>query len=185
MIAELAYGISTISHDERAQPIADGLEACRSRFGGRIFAFTEEAALNYGDLMGEAAPAGPPMSAPDGMIAAIARVHSAPLATRNVADFRETGVVLVNLWVGCPRDVSRPDPRPSLCARASGVPVRSAALRVLEAARQEIGGASVDGTRAQTWPRGGAWRHHCSLERLLACCESPPTEPSNVPTQRV
>ncbi len=50
--------------------------------------------------MGEAARAGRPMSAPDGRIAAIARVHSAPLATRNVADFRETGVVLVDPWRG-------------------------------------------------------------------------------------
>jgi len=50
--------------------------------------------------MGEAARAGRPMGAPDGMIAAIARVHSAPLATRNVADFRETGVVLVDPWRG-------------------------------------------------------------------------------------
>lgn len=47
-----------------------------------------------------AARAGRQMSAPDGRIAAIARVHSAPWATRNVADFRETGVVLVDPWRG-------------------------------------------------------------------------------------
>lgn len=100
VIAELAYGINTIRPDERAQRLADGLEAWRSRFAGRVFALTEEAALTYGELMGEAMRAGRPMSAPDGMIAAIARVHSAPLATRNVADFRETGVVLVDPWRG-------------------------------------------------------------------------------------
>lgn len=50
--------------------------------------------------MGEAARAGRLMSAPDGRIAAIARVHSSPLATREVADFRETGVVLVDPWRG-------------------------------------------------------------------------------------
>ena len=49
-----------------------------------------------GELMGEAARASRPMSAPDGMIVATARVHSAPLATRSVAGFRETGVVLVD-----------------------------------------------------------------------------------------
>jgi len=100
VIAELAFGISKIRPDERAQRLADGLDAWRSRFAGRIFAFTEEAALSYGELMGEAARVGRPMSAPDGMIAAIARVHSAPLATRNVADFRETGLVLVDPWRG-------------------------------------------------------------------------------------
>lgn len=98
VIAELAFGIAKIRPDERAQRLSDGLDAWRSRFAGRIFAFTEEAALSYGELMGEAARSGRPMSAPDGMIAAIARTHSAPLATRNVADFRETGVVLVDPW---------------------------------------------------------------------------------------
>ena len=100
VIAELAFGISKIRPDERAQRLADGLEAWRSRFAGRVFAFTEEASLTYGELMGEAARGGRPRSAPDGMIAAIARVHSAPLATRNVADFRETGVALVDPWRG-------------------------------------------------------------------------------------
>ena len=100
VIAELAFCTSKIRPDERAQRLADGLEAWRSRFAGRIFAFTEEAALSYGELMGEAARSGRPMSAPNGMIAAIARVHSAPLATRNVADFRATGVLLVDPWRG-------------------------------------------------------------------------------------
>ncbi len=100
VIAELAFVINKIRPDERAQRLANGLEAWRSRFAGRVFAFTEEAALTYGELMGEAIRAGRPMSAPDGMIAAIARVHSAPLATRNVANFRETGVVLVDPWRG-------------------------------------------------------------------------------------
>lgn len=72
----------------------------RSRFGGRIFAFADEAASSYGELMGEAARAGRPMSAPGGMIAAVARIHSAPLATRNVADLREKGVALVDPWRG-------------------------------------------------------------------------------------
>ncbi|WP_298856301.1 hypothetical protein [uncultured Aquimonas sp.] len=55
MIAELAFGIRTIRPDERAQRLADGLEAWRSRFAGRLFALTEEAALSYGERMGEAA----------------------------------------------------------------------------------------------------------------------------------
>ena len=96
----IACGISKIRPDEHAQRLADGLEAWRSCFAGRIFAFTEEAALSYGELMGDAARAGRPMSAPDGRIAAIARIHSAPLATLNVADFRETGVELVDPWRG-------------------------------------------------------------------------------------
>jgi predicted nucleic acid-binding protein len=84
VIAELAFGISKIRPDERAQRLADGLEAWRRRLTGCIFAFTEEPALSYGELMGEAARAGRPMSACHGRIAGIARIHSTPLATRNV-----------------------------------------------------------------------------------------------------
>jgi predicted nucleic acid-binding protein len=38
------------------------------------------------------------MSAPDGMIAAIARVNGGRLATRNLDDFRTTGLALVSPW---------------------------------------------------------------------------------------
>ncbi len=38
------------------------------------------------------------MPAPDGMIAAIAQVNGGRLATRNIADFRSTGLDLVSLW---------------------------------------------------------------------------------------
>jgi len=35
---------------------------------------------------------------PDGLIAATARVHNLTLVTRNVADFADTGVDVVNPW---------------------------------------------------------------------------------------
>jgi predicted nucleic acid-binding protein len=59
---------------------------------------TEEAALAYGDIMGAASRQGLGMSAPDGMIAAIARVNGGRLATRNPVDFRTTGLELISPW---------------------------------------------------------------------------------------
>ena len=38
------------------------------------------------------------MSAPDGLIAAIARVNGGRLATRNLSDFRMAGLELVSPW---------------------------------------------------------------------------------------
>jgi predicted nucleic acid-binding protein len=64
----------------------------------RIFAFTEESALVYGEIMGNAARQGRTMSAPDGMIAAIAKIHGGRLATRNTGDFLTTGLALTNPW---------------------------------------------------------------------------------------
>jgi predicted nucleic acid-binding protein len=98
VIAEIAYGIARIGPDERAARLEHGLAEWRRRFAARVFPFTEEAALAYGAIMGEAVRLGRPMSAPDGMIAAIARVNGGRLATRNLDDFRGTGVEMVSPW---------------------------------------------------------------------------------------
>jgi predicted nucleic acid-binding protein len=97
-IAEISYGIQKIRPDERADRLEQGLFDWRRRFADRIFAFTEEAALVYGEIMGNAARQGRTMSAPDGMIAAIAKIHGGRLATRNTGDFLTAGLALTNPW---------------------------------------------------------------------------------------
>ena len=97
-IAEVAYGIRKIRPDERAHRLEQGLTEWRQRFAGRIFAFTEAAAIAYGDIMGLATRHGRGMSAPVGMIAAIAHVHGGRLATRNLKDFETTRLDLVSPW---------------------------------------------------------------------------------------
>jgi len=97
-IAEIAYGIQKIKPDQRADRLERGLDDWRRRFADRIFGLTEEAALVYGELMGSAARQGRGMSAPDGMIAAIARVNGGRLATRNLTDFETTGLDLTSPW---------------------------------------------------------------------------------------
>ncbi|MEA2800161.1 MAG: hypothetical protein QOE49_256 [Rhodospirillaceae bacterium] len=97
-IAEVAFGIQKILPDQRAIRLEQGLSDWRHRFADRIFGLTEEAALAYGDIMGAASRQGVGMSAPDGMIAAIARVNGGRLATRNLADFQTTGLELISPW---------------------------------------------------------------------------------------
>ncbi|KNY15632.1 MULTISPECIES: type II toxin-antitoxin system VapC family toxin [unclassified Shinella] len=97
-IAEIAFGIQKIRPDERAVRLEQGLAEWRRRFAGRIFGLTEAAALAYGEIMGQAVREGRPMSAPDGMIAAIARVNGGRLATRNTRDFTGTGIEVVDPW---------------------------------------------------------------------------------------
>ena len=97
-IAEVAFGIQKIRPDERADRLEAGLTDWRRRFSSRIFGLTEEAALAYGEIMGTASRQGRGMSAPDGMIAAIARVNGGKLATRNLTDFATTGLDLISPW---------------------------------------------------------------------------------------
>ena len=97
-IAEIAFGISKIRPEQRANRLSGGLDEWRNRFRGRIFAFTEEAALAYGELMGDAVRSGRGMQPLDGMIAAIARINHAKLATRNIPHFQHCGLDLINPW---------------------------------------------------------------------------------------
>lgn len=97
-IAEIAFGIAKIRPDQRAARLDQGLADWRHRFADRIFGLTEAAALAYGEIMGAASRQGLGMSAPDGMVAAIARVNGGRLATRNLTDFRATGLELVSPW---------------------------------------------------------------------------------------
>jgi len=97
-IAEIAFGIQKIRPDQRADRLEQGLAEWRRRFADRMFGLTEEAALAYGEIMGQAARQGHAMSAPDAMIAAIARVNGGRFATRNLKDFETTGLGLLNPW---------------------------------------------------------------------------------------
>ena len=65
-------------------------------FVGRIHDFDQPAARSYGDIMGNRWEIGRPMSVPDGQIAAIACSRGLAVATRNVADFEDCGLALVN-----------------------------------------------------------------------------------------
>lgn len=97
-IAEITFGIHKIRPDQRADRLEQGLANWRRRFADRIFGLTEEAALAYGEIMGAAVRRGRGMSAPDGMIAAIARVNGGRLATRNLSDFETAGLDLLSPW---------------------------------------------------------------------------------------
>lgn len=97
-IAEIAFGIAKIKPDHGAARLEQGLGHWRRRFADRIFGLTEDAALAYGDIMGAASRQGNAMSAPAGMIAAIASINGGRLATRNLADFSSTSLELISPW---------------------------------------------------------------------------------------
>lgn len=97
-IAEIAFGIAKIRPDERAGRLTEDLNNWRNRFSDRIFGLTEDAALAYGDIMGNASRQGRTMTAPDGMIAAITKVNRGRLATRNLTDFQVPGLELMSPW---------------------------------------------------------------------------------------
>ena len=67
-------------------------------FGDLIQPFDAAAAAWFGPIMARRGRLGLPMEGFDAQIAAICRTQGAALATRNVKDFRETGIDIIDPW---------------------------------------------------------------------------------------
>jgi predicted nucleic acid-binding protein len=97
--AEIFYGIELLEHGTRKQKL---LMAAESLFDidlqDRVIGFDGDAARIFSQIAAHRRLQGKPISNPDAQIAAIVQLHSATLATRNFADFRDCGVDLVDPW---------------------------------------------------------------------------------------
>lgn len=95
-ILELEIGIQAL--ERRTPPQGSALRAwltgVRAAFAGRILPFTDNTATVCASLH-----VPDPRSERDAMIAATAIEHRFTVVTRNVQDFANTGVTLVNPWL--------------------------------------------------------------------------------------
>ena len=67
-------------------------------FSEYIQPFDAAAAVWYATIVAQRDRLGFPIDDFDGQIAAICRTHGAALATRNVKDFEETGIDVIDPW---------------------------------------------------------------------------------------
>ena len=68
------------------------------QFQGRILPFDQEAAVIWGEIMGNGDRTGHPKPMGDAQIAAVARRHDLTLVTRNTRDFTDMDVALIDPW---------------------------------------------------------------------------------------
>ena len=98
-LAELLAGIEVLPQGRRRAELQHALTTqVIPLFEGRILSFDEKAAEAFARIHASAQALGNPISFADGAIAAIASAQGFILATRNVRDFRSTGVELINPW---------------------------------------------------------------------------------------
>ena len=97
-VAEIEYGLARLPDGSRADALRTAASGLWESFATTILPFDVAAARNYGSLMAARDRAGRPTSAFDAQIAAIAKVHRAKVATRNVADFQGMGLKLIDPW---------------------------------------------------------------------------------------
>ena len=94
-LGEIMKGISLkLRTDTRAAgALTAWLERLRHAHSDRILSISDRVALEWGRLAAER-----PRGMADGLIAATAAVHGKIIVTRNVADFADTRVPVINPW---------------------------------------------------------------------------------------
>jgi predicted nucleic acid-binding protein len=97
--AEILHGIMLMPAGRKRSAVEALAETMfKEDFGGRILAFGSDAAREYARICAARRRLGRPISTFDAQIAAIARSTASSIATRNVSDYADCGVTLLDPW---------------------------------------------------------------------------------------
>ena len=97
VIGEIAWGIQRLVNGKKRRELAAWLhDTVIPRMEGRILRFDTRVALEWGELQAKLESLGKPMPWRDSVIAATARRHGLSLVTRNLKDYKNGGIDVVN-----------------------------------------------------------------------------------------
>jgi len=97
--AELRAGAAALDSGRRRDSLIGAINAALTvDLGGRILPFSDAASPAFAEITARRRRLGRGWSPMDMLIASIALVESLPVAMRNVDDFEETGVDVINPW---------------------------------------------------------------------------------------
>jgi toxin FitB len=98
---EILYGIMKLPAGKKRQRLEKSATQLFDHvFVKRILPFDSNAAKEFGILYAKEKQGGRNQGTTDIQIAAITLAHHATLATRNIKDFKQCGIKLVNPWKG-------------------------------------------------------------------------------------
>jgi len=96
---DILYGIRLLADGKRRQGLWDAARKIfDADFADQVLSFDSDAADMYAEIAASRRAAGKPISQFDAMIVAMARSRGASVATRNVQDFEDCGVDVINPW---------------------------------------------------------------------------------------
>ena len=99
--AELRYGAAILPPGRRRDTLFLEINAMlRDAFEDRVLPFDSDAARAYGNIAAVRRSAGRPVAPADCQIAAIAASRNMAVGTRNVRDFEDMGIEIVDPWTG-------------------------------------------------------------------------------------
>jgi toxin FitB len=98
-VAEMLLGIETMPMGKRKEAVQRGVvDHALPLFAGHVLEFGEADAQAFAKVVASARRAGNDIEFPDAVIAAIAARHGFSLVTRNVKDFKGTGIEIQTPW---------------------------------------------------------------------------------------
>ena len=99
VVAEIRYGLARLPGGQRRDALEELFERLLAEgFEDRILPFDASGTTSYAHGRASRERAGRPIAMTDALIAGMALAHGASLATRNVADFEQLGLTLLNPW---------------------------------------------------------------------------------------
>ena len=99
--AEVFYGIRILPEGQRHEALlSTASRVFDESLAGQILVFDRIAATHYSQIAAHRREIGRPISQFDAQIAAICRANDAAIATRNVRDFEDCGIEVLNPWAG-------------------------------------------------------------------------------------
>jgi predicted nucleic acid-binding protein len=96
---ELNRGVDRMTASKRRSELTQWLDQLVIGFEDRVLAFDQTVARAWSQMTVQTQANGKPMAAFDSIIAATARAYDCKLVTRNVRDFAQAGVEIVNPWL--------------------------------------------------------------------------------------
>ena len=97
--AEFLYGLALLPAGKRRTSLEEAARRMFEQdFAQRVLPFDRAAASAFATIAATRRKKGQPISEFDAQIAAIARTHGAAVATRNVGDFQDCGIEIVDPW---------------------------------------------------------------------------------------
>ena len=98
-LGEIRKGVGLLAHGKRRMRLETWLAVeLQARFSGRILAIDAVVADRWGLMAAEAKRTGKALAIIDGLLAATALEHNLTVVSRNIGDFSNTQVAVVNPW---------------------------------------------------------------------------------------
>lgn len=103
ILAELRYGVELLPSGRRRSALERSIGRLEEAFAERILPFDLAAAKEYGKFVAHRDRLGRATGSMDGLIAGIALVHGAAIATRDVRGFDDFGIELIDPFNPAPK----------------------------------------------------------------------------------